>query len=144
MRSSNSFLISAVMLMAACASGQEKAATTTTPTPTAAAAVAATAKVVVIDPVGAYEFSTVVDGQSVTGTLTIAGAPGSYTGKIVTNMFPEIPVIGARVEEKTVIATATMPDGELTIRMLMDGNQFTGRWELGGETGEFNGKKLPK
>ena len=98
----------------------------------------------VIDPVGAYEFSTVVDGQAVTGTLTIAGTPGTYTGKIVTNMFPEIPVVGARVEDKTVIATATMPDGELTIRMLMDGMQFTGRWELGGETGEFTGKKLPK
>ena len=82
--------------------------------------------------------------ETVTGTLTIAGTPGTYTGKIVTNMFPEIPVVGARVEDKTVIATAMMPDGELTIRMLMDGMQFTGRWELGGETGEFTGKKLPK
>ena len=143
MRSSNSILM-AVMLMAACASSQEEVVTTTTPTPTAAAAVAVTPKPVVIDPVGAYEFSTIVDGQTVTGTLTIAGAPGAYNGKITTNMFPEIPVVGARVEEKTVIATATMPDGELTIRMVMDGNQFTGRWELGGETGEINGKKLPK
>ena len=115
--------------------------------PNAAATVAVTQKAApaaVLDPAGTYEFSTVVDGQAVTGTMTITGAPGAYTGKIVTNMFPEIPVIGAKVEEKTVIATASMPDGELTIRMLMDGHQFTGRWELAGETGEFNGKKLPK
>ena len=144
MRSNKSLLIAAAVVLGACASSQEKAATTTTPTPNASAAVAVTPKPVAIDPAGVYEFSTIVDGQTVTGTLTITGAPGAYTGKIVTNMFPEIPVTGAKVEEKTVIATGSMPDGELTIRMVMDGNQFTGRWELGGETGEFNGKKLPK
>jgi hypothetical protein len=125
-----------VIAVIACASSEQIA---TTPQP-----VVTTPAVVAIDPVGSYEFSTTVDGQAVTGTLTIGGTAGAYTGRIVTNMFPEIPVTGAKVEDKTVIATGSMPDGELTIRMLMDGMNFTGRWELGGDTGEFNGKKLPK
>jgi hypothetical protein len=139
----------AILLLGAllgCASSQQTATTTAGPkaSTTAAATTTAAPKPVVIDPVGAYEFSTIVDGNAVTGTLTITGTAGAYSGKIVTSTFPEIPITGARVEDKTVVAIGSMPDGELTIRMLMDGTNFTGKWELGGETGEFNGKKLTK
>ena len=132
-------LLAVIVIAAACASSEETVTTTPTPQPAAAKPAA-----VVVDPVGTYEFSTLVDGQTVTGTLTIAGTPGAYTGRIVTNMFPEIPITAARVEDKTVIATGSMPDGELTLRMLMDGMNFTGNWQLGEDSGEFNGKKLPK
>ena len=127
-------LLSAMLLLGACASSQTAATDTAQPTVVARA----------VNPVGAYEFATKVDGQTVTGTLHIEGTPGAYKGRIVTSMFPEIPVTGATVENgNTITVKAVMPDGELTLRMVMEGMNFKGNWALGADGGEFNGKKLP-
>jgi hypothetical protein len=128
------------VVMAACAGSSSSTTTSATPQPVVAP------KPAPLDPAGTYEFTTLVQGQTVTGTLTIAAAPtGGYTGRVVTNMFPEIPITAASVEEnKIVIAKGSMPDGELTIRMVMDGMNFTGTWALGADSGDFNGKKLPR
>lgn len=133
-------MLPVVLLLGACASAQQPAATTTAPAQPAAAK----PSTAVVDPVGAYEFSTVVDGQTVTGTLHVEGTPGNYKGRIVTSVFPEIPVVGATVEANVVTVKGSMPDGELNIRMVMDGMNFKGNWTLGSDGGEFNGKKLPK
>jgi hypothetical protein len=98
-----------------------------------------------LDPVGSYEFATVVDGQTVNGTVNITGTPGAYTGKILTSMFPEIPIHGAVVEGQGMIVRARMPDGELTLNMKFTDANFVGRWDLGGvQGGDISGKKLPK
>lgn len=133
-------MVPVVLLLGACASSQQPA-TTATATTQPAATRQATAG---IDPVGAYEFATVVDGQTVTGTLHIEGTPGNYKGRILTSVFPEIPVTGATVEANVVNVKASMPDGELNLRMVMEGMNFKGNWTLGSDGGEFNGKKLPK
>ena len=133
-------MVPVVLLLGACASSQQPAATTTASTQPAATRQASA----VVDPVGAYEFATVVDGQTVTGTLHIEGTPGNYKGRILTSVFPEIPVTGASVEANVVNVKASMPDGELNIRMVMEGATFKGNWTLGSDGGEFNGKKLPK
>ena len=99
----------------------------------------------VLDPVGVYDFTTTTpDAQSVTGTMTILGPAPTYTGKIITNVFPEIAVVGAEVRGDTVDVKASMPDGTLAIRLVMKGNDFTGQWTLGADSGPFNGKKQPK
>jgi hypothetical protein len=134
-------LLPVVLLLGACASSQQPAATTATAPTQPAATRQSTAAV---DPVGAYEFATVVDGQTITGTLHVEGTPGNYKGRIITTAFPEIPVIGASVESNIVNVKASMPDGELNIRMVMEGMNFKGNWTLGSDGGEFNGKKLPK
>lgn len=133
-------IVPVVLLLGACASSQQPAASTTAPTQPAATRQATA----VLDPVGAYEFSTVVDGQTVTGTMHVEGTPGNYKGRIITSVFPEIPVVGASVEANVVNVKASMPDGELNIRMVMEGSNFKGNWTLGSDGGEFNGKKLPK
>jgi hypothetical protein len=135
-------LIPAVVLVAACASStpQPPAQATTTP----AQPDAKMSTTAVIDPVGAYEFSTVVDGQTVTGTMHVEGGPGNYKGRIVTSVFPEIPIVGANVESNVVILRGSMPDGELTMRLTMEGQNFKGNWMLGGGSGEITGKKLAK
>lgn len=135
-------LMPVVVVLAACA------ARTTQPTAQAGTATvqpAATQQsTAIVDPVGSYEFNTVVDGQSVTGTMHVEGGPGNYKGRIVTSVFPEIPIVGASVESNTVILRGNMPDGELVIRMAMEGQNFKGNWALGGGSGEITGKKLPK
>jgi hypothetical protein len=131
-------ILPVIMLLGACASSQQTAPTTTTPP-------AATTQPVAVDPVGAYEFTTTVDGQTVTGTLHIEGTPGAYKGRIITTVFPEIPVVGATVEAGHIVnVKASMPDGDLNLRMVMEGMNFKGNWTLGADGGEFNGKKLPK
>jgi hypothetical protein len=128
-------IIPIIVLLGACASSQQGA-----DVPAQTAATKATA----VNPVGAYEFTTTVDGQTVTGTLHIEGAPGAYKGRIITTVFPEIPVVGATVENNNIISVkASMPDGELVLRMVMEGMNFKGNWTLGADGGEFNGKKLP-
>lgn len=132
-------VISAVplaLLLGACASSQSSA-----PAPAAPVVVQVAVAPPRLDPAGAYEFSTVVNGQATTGTMEMTGTPGAYTGKILTNMFPEIPIVSAVVEGDAINVKANMPDGELLIHMVFTGRDFKGNWMLGGQTGEFNGKK---
>lgn len=134
-------MMAALLFLGACASTQPSAQSTTAPTQPAAAQ----QSTAVVDPVGVYDFTTVVDGQNVTGTLHIEGAAGNYKGRIVTAVFPEIPIVGASVEKNVVIARGSMPDGELTLRMTMEGpTDFKGSWALGGGGGEVTGKKRPR
>ncbi|HEX6559977.1 MAG TPA: hypothetical protein VF021_10955 [Longimicrobiales bacterium] len=132
-----------LFVLAACASSQTASTAATGTTPAAQPATPAPAPAA-LDPTGAYDFATVANGQTVTGTLYITGTPGAYTGRIVTNTFPEIPVTAATVAGQAVDVKASMPDGELAIHFVMDGMNFTGNWTLGADSGEFNGKKLPK
>jgi PBP1b-binding outer membrane lipoprotein LpoB len=133
-------MIPAAVLMAGCASNAQQPPATATTAPTQPAATQQSTAIV--DPVGSYEFSTVVDGQTVTGTMHVEGTPGNYKGRIITSVFPEIPIVGASVESNTVILRGSMPDGELVIRMAMEGQNFKGNWALGGGSGEISGKKL--
>jgi hypothetical protein len=134
-------LAAAPMLFAACASTPQPPAATATAADQPAATRQTTAAV---DPVGSYEFATSVDGQPLTGKIHIEGTPANYKGRIVTSMFPDIPITRASAEANVIYATATMPDGDVVIRMFMDGMNFTGSWTLGTETGELSGKKLPQ
>lgn len=125
-----------LLIVAGACAASEPQVTVAPPPPPAAAQVA------VMDPVGTYEYSTVVDGQTATGTMQIVGAPGAYTGRILSNLFPEIPIVGVTVDGKSMLIRATMPDGDLLIKATFDDQKkFTGNWELGGQTGDFSGKK---
>lgn len=91
---------------------------------------------------GSYEFATAVQGQIVSGTMSITGTPGDYGGRIVTNAFPEIPITGATLEGQNMTVRGNMNGGELILKLKFEGQQFTGTWELGADGGEFSGKKL--
>lgn len=129
------FLAAALSLTAAaCSTGP---APDTTPSGGAQASSAA------INPVGRYEFATTVQGQMVTGNIDIAGTAGSYTGQITTSITPPLPISGATVDGQTVIVTGNTPDGVITIRMnFSDGTNFSGGWELGGDSGNMTGRRV--
>lgn len=130
-------------VVAACSSRTARTDVTLTPSPVSAPTAAA--KPAGIDPVGTYEFSTVVQGEAVTGRIDITGTPGAYTGRIVTGTFPEIPVISANVASDNILdVKASMPDGELVIHMVFTGSEFKGNWSVMNDSGDIHGRKLVK
>lgn len=134
-------LVPVALLIAGVASAQN-------PTPPAAPKPPTAPDSANVDPAGAYDFTTVANGENVSGTLYIAASPDkpdTYIGKIVTNIFPEIPVTGAKVKGNAIDVTGAMPDGELALHFVLDADgTFKGNWTLGADSGEFNGKKQPK
>jgi hypothetical protein len=103
-----------------------------------------TATSAAVNPVGRYEFATAVQGQPVTGTITITGNPGAYGGEITTSVTPPLPISGATVSGQQVTVTGNTPDGTLTFRMnFTDGTSFSGAWELAGDSGNLTGRRLP-
>lgn len=126
--------------LAACATANtatpEPATTTTTMTTTVATTPSAA-----LNPVGAYEFATQVNGEAVSGTMEITGTPGAYGGRVATNHFPEFAVrsVSAAGQEMTVVAET--PNGSVTFRMAFTGPAFTGSWSLGGDSGAITGRR---
>ena len=105
-----------------------------TPTPTPAPAPAPSAA-------GAYDFSTTVQGQQVTGTITIVDEGGRLGGTIVTSATPELAIKAVMVNGNVITVTGDTPDGEVAMEMTMNGADFTGTWSYGGQSGSMSGRK---
>jgi protein-disulfide isomerase len=121
------------LAFAACASAGTTADTSTTTAPAASASV---------NPVGRFDFTTSVQGQTVTGTIQVAGTSGAYTGQITTSITPPIPINTVTATGQAMVITGSTPDGTLTIRMnFTDGTAFTGGWELAGDSGTLTGRR---
>ena len=64
------------------------------------------------DPAGKWTYSTVDDsGGQATGTMTITGKPGAYTGTIVTAQGQELPITDVYTSANGMVIMATMQDG---------------------------------
>ena len=130
-------------LAAACAAPAAEPESTPAPaaaTP-AAAAMPASASAAAVNPVGRYEFNTVVNGQPMTGTFTVEGQPGAYTGYMESNMMPRAAITGVTVTGQQVVLVIAAPQGDVTVTMNMNGGAFTGNWAIAGDTGEISGRK---
>ena len=112
------------LLAGACASAQV--------TPDAPAA---------MDPVGAYDFTTTVEGTVVSGTITITQGTNGYGGSISTDATETIPVRSVAVEGQKLTVLADSPDGPVTFTMTMDGDAFVGTWSYAGMSGAHTGKR---
>jgi hypothetical protein len=129
--------------LAACATANtgtptpDATVTTTTTTTTTMATTSSTA----VNPVGAYEFATQVNGEAVTGTMEITGTQGAYGGRIVTNHYPEFVVRSASAAGQELTVVAETPSGNVTFRMAFTGPAFTGSWSLGGDSGAITGRR---
>ena len=127
----------ALTLLAACspAAAPPPAEPAAEPAPAAAPASAA------LNPVGVFEFATTVDGEPLTGTIEVTGSPGAYGGVIRTSATPDLPISGVITTGNEMVVTSTTPDGTLTLRMAFTGNDFTGGWDLGEDSGELTGRR---
>ena len=92
------------------------------------------------DPSGTYDFSTSVEGQQVTGSFTISGSPGAYTG----NMTSDVGGMAMRnisVSGTEVTFMGDMPDATVFVFLVFDGASFTGEWEAEGMMGTLSGSR---
>ena len=107
-----------------------------------APAAAQTAPAKPFNVIGDYDFSTSVDGQTVTGVLSFVKQNDALTGKIASEM-GELPIGTVKVEEKKVTFVAKTPEGEDVAFVLTfeDNDKFSGTWSAGGQTGNITGKR---
>jgi hypothetical protein len=96
-----------------------------------------------VEPVGRFEFTTLFQGQPLTGEIEVTGTPGAYRGRITTSLTPDLPVSAVAVEGREMIVSAETPQGPIRLRLVFVGDEFTGGWSLGGDTGELAGRRLP-
>jgi len=93
-----------------------------------------------LDPVGVFDFQTEAMGSSVTGTFTISGSPGSYSGNASSDIgsfsLREIEVNG---QELTFVGDS--PEFVVYFVLEFDGDNFTGEWDAEGMTGFISGQK---
>ncbi len=92
---------------------------------------------------GTYEFSTLIDGQTVGGTLEITGTPGAYSGWIRAEGVPPIPITSVTVQGQSMRIGAQLEgQGPVAIDLDFTGAEFTGSWSVGEAGGVVNGRKV--
>ena len=133
-------VVTAAVALTACASGGSGAAAAPAPAMAAPAPVVP-AKPAPVNPVGTFEFATEVNGSPMKGTMSIVGSPGAYSGKMLSDVLPEVPITSVTVDGQTVKLIADTPNGAVLVNLAFTGAMFTGNWELGGQSGAMTGKR---
>lgn len=94
-----------------------------------------------VDPVGEFQYSTMTPDGPVSGVMTIRGTPGHYTGSIDAGTLGVFPVKGVTVSGQAMTIASEHPEGPLELRLTFVGDEFTGSWHLGTESGEIAGRR---
>ncbi len=96
-----------------------------------------------LDPTGTYAFVAEVEGMTMTGSMTIEGAEGAYTGSLVSDDgTPPIAISSIAVNDQTMTMEANGPMGPLSIEVVVsDGGSIDGTWSMGGMSGGFSATK---
>ena len=127
-----------LLALAACASSPRARVPETPPQIPEPATQVVTAAV---NPVGEFEYSTMTPDGPLTGTITVRGTPGNYTGTIDGGTMGVFPVKGVTVSGQTMTIASEHPGGPLEVRLTFVGDEFTGSWHLGAQSGEVAGKR---
>jgi hypothetical protein len=94
------------------------------------------------DPVGAFDFATSVEGQTIAGVIRISRTDsGGLTGSVFTEVTGELPLPTVAVEGTTVRLSGNTPDGPVQMNLQFNGPEFSGNWTLGGMAGAMNGRR---
>ncbi len=97
------------------------------------------------DPVGTYEFTTVSNNQTVTGTITISKTETGWSALLESpsGQLPPLTTTSLKVDGKDVTITIPFGDvGEILVELTLEGDDLTGRWTFGMESGDLTGKRI--
>lgn len=93
------------------------------------------------DPVGSYEYTAYLEGQPLSGTMTIGEVEEGYEGTILSAAFPPIPITSVAVEGQAGTIEAAGPGGPLLIEFTVTADVIQGMWTMGAQSGDFTGTK---
>lgn len=91
------------------------------------------------DPVGTYDVSADLNGETLTGTMIIKAAGDGYTGELSTPMLPipPSPINSVEVVDQSVTIEADGPEGLLLIELVVTDTGLEGTWSMGEGGGIF-------
>ena len=98
-----------------------------------------------IDPVGSYEFTTVTNNQTFIGKVTISKTETGWSALLESpsGQLPPLTTTSVKVEGKDVTVTVPFGDvGEVLVEFTLEGDDLTGRWTFGTESGDITGKRV--
>ena len=97
-----------------------------------------------LDPVGTYSFSSVYQGEPITGTVVIRATETGYSGLVDPESgAPQVPIYAVTVEDQTMTVFGDAGGDDLVLTLKFTGDRFTGSWMVGFEGGEITGARVP-
>ena len=100
-----------------------------------------------VDPVGTYEFTTVTNNQTFQGKVTISETEAGWSALLESpsGQLPPMTTTSVKVKGKDVTVTVPFGDvGEILVELTLEGDDLTGRWTFGMESGDLTGKRISK
>ena len=132
------YRISLILLFGATACATSSQGVKTVPTATTTVASKA------LNPAGSYAFQSEINGQPVTGTMSLRSENATYVGAIHVEGQGDFPVTSGKVDNRTLTLTFDTPNGTGIAKLeFAMNNDFTGAWELAGQAGPMTGKRTP-
>lgn len=96
-----------------------------------------------MDPVGTYSYQVMLpDGNAIGGRFAIKGEKDKWEGTISSDIAPEAPISGIRVDGQVLMFSIVAPDGTaLPLRLTFTGDDFSGELNFQGMALILSGKR---
>ena len=126
-------VLALALVLVACSQSTSGGAATAAPEPTPPPAPQ-------LDPVGVYDYTTQVEGTTMSGVFTVTGSPGAYTGTATSDL-GTISLRDITVNGMELSFVGDLPDVTVLFVLTVTGNTFTGQWDAEGMVGYLTGNK---
>lgn len=106
-------------------------------------AAVAPAPAVAFNPSGKWTIGLVAQGQNMEVVLELVKlADGTWTGTMISQAFPPIPISKATLTGKQLVATFPVPTGDVgSMTLNFDGDTAEGEWSMPGDGSKVSGKR---
>lgn len=125
-------LVLVLLFVASCAASGAGGSTT------------AKAKKKAYDPTGTWEYYVETPDGGSGGTMTIAGAPGAYTGTLSTDQFGTLELMGLDIVDQNMTASIEVMGMGADLEAAFEGDTFSGVVYLGEDAFPMEGKRTSK
>ena len=96
------------------------------------------------DPTGQWEYVVDTPDGGSGGTMTIAGAPGAYTGMMSTDQFGDLELMGLDIVDQNMTASIEVMGMGADIEATFEGDTFSGAVYLGEDAFPVEGNRVSK
>ena len=95
------------------------------------------------NPTGKWTLGLVAQGQNMEVVLELVKLPdGTWTGTMISQAFPPIPISKATLTGKQIVATFPVPTGDMgSMTLNFDGDIAEGEWSMPGDGSKVSGKR---